>query len=346
MQLMLTSSKRTLYPCLTVLYGILFMLLTTTAGCSHSPTYHSDEGAIWATEYHIKYKAPRQMTDSILSTLRHVEMSVSVFNDSSLVSLLNRSSSVTADSILSRLFIASQRINRLSNGLFDPTLGPLIELWGFGRNHSLSATPSDSMISHALEYVGIAECSISADGKITKKHPLTQFNFSAIAKGLACDEIGMMLRRNGITDYMIEIGGEVAVSGHNPHGEKWRLSVDAPMTDESSPATHHRLTVIDVTDCGVATSGNYRNYHHIDGSTVGHTLSPVTGRPTDSRCMSATVIAPDCMTADALATSCMAMTPDSALTMVESINGASALLVLPGSPYTIVTTQGFPQLHY
>lgn len=343
MQLMLTSQKKRPYSCLTVLCGLIVTLILSA--CSQQPIYRSDEGAIWATEYHIKYKAPRQMTDSILATLQKVEMSVSVFNDSSLVSRLNRSNAITADSILSKVFIGSQEVNRMSNGLFDPTLGPLIELWGFGRNHSLTEAPSDSMINQALEYVGIAGCTISADGTITKKHPLTQFNFSAIAKGLACDEIGRMLRRNGITDYMVEIGGEVAVSGTNPHGAKWRLSVDAPMTDESSPASHHRLTMIDVTDCGVATSGNYRNYHHIEGATVGHTISPLTGRPTDSGCLSATVIAPDCMTADALATSCMAMAPDSAVAMIESIHGASALLILPGNPYTIVTTGDFPPLH-
>lgn len=285
------------------------------------------------------------MTDSILATLSRVEMSVSVFNDSSLVSRLNRNESSVADSILATVFEVSQVVNHLSHGAFDPTLGPLIELWGFGRNRQLLMTPADSLVKKTMEYVGIADCTIDTEHEIKKKHPLTQFNFSAIAKGLACDEVGRMMQRNGITDYMIEIGGEVALHGLNERGGKWRLSVDAPVTDASDPAAHHRLAMIDETSCGVATSGNYRNYHEVKGKTVGHTISPVTGYPTDNGCLSATVIAPDCMMADALATSCMVMNPDSALTMIERLPDTEVLMVMAGTPYKTVTSKGFPNLH-
>ncbi len=342
MQLLLILSKKNA----ATLLLTLLILSSSLCSCMTDGIYRTDEGAIWATQYHIKYKAPRQMTDSILATLRHVEMSVSVFNDSSLVSRLNHCGSLTADSILAKVFNGSKEVNSLSNGAFDPTLGPLIELWGFGRNRSITQTPPDSLITKTLQYVGIAQCSIDSCGIIRKKHPLTQFNFSAIAKGLACDEVGLMMQRNGITDYMIEIGGEVALSGNNERGEKWRLSVDAPLTDENNPAAHHRLTMIDVTDCGVATSGNYRNYHEVSGHTIGHTISPATGRPVDKGCLSATVIAPDCMMADALATACMAMQPDSAMVMIEGLPHTEVMMVLPGNPYRTVTSKGFPELHH
>lgn len=282
------------------------------------------------------------MTDSILATLHRVEMSTSVFADGSLVSRLNSEESLQADSLLAKVFKKSQSINGLSNGAFDPTLGPLIELWGFGRSHDIASPPTDSIIAATMAYVGIAQCSIDTSLTITKKHPLTRFNFSAIAKGLACDEVAQMMQRNGITDYMIEIGGEIVVNGHNEQGRDWKISVDAPVTDENAPASHHRLTMIEVTDCGIATSGNYRNYHKLSGRTFGHTISPVTGRPVDNGALSATVIAPDCMTADALATSCMAMNPDSAMAMIERIPDTEVLLVLPGDPYSVVTSPGFP----
>ncbi len=341
MQLLLILSKKTA--------NIVLLALTIAAAalisCNNDGIYRTDEGAIWATQYHIKYKAPRPMTDSIISTLRRVEMSVSAFNDSSIVSRINRNEPVTADSLFVKVFTGSQTVNRLSRGAFDPTLSPLIELWGFGRNRHLTAAPSDSLVRQTMGYVGIAECSIGTKHEIKKKHPLTQFNFSAIAKGLACDEVGRMMQRNGITDYMIEIGGEVALHGLNERGGKWRLSVDAPVTDASDPAAHHRLAMIDVTSCGVATSGNYRNYHEVKGKTVGHTINPVTGYPTDNGCLSATVIAPDCMMADALATSCMVMNPDSALTMIERLPDTEVLMVMAGTPYKTVTSKGFPNLH-
>ncbi len=318
----------------------------TLSSCTTEAIYRSDEGAIWATEYHIKYKSPRQMTDSIIMTLRRVEMSVSVFNDSSLVSRLNRAESLAADSILAKVFKGSVTVSRLSHGAFDPTVAPLVELWGFGRNRQIHEAPTEEAIAQALEYVGIAQCSIDDEMVITKKHPRTQFNFSAIAKGLACDEVGRMMRRNGITDHMIEIGGEVALNGHNEQGNKWKLSVDAPITDDKNPSAHYRLAMIDVTDCGIATSGNYRNYHNVGGQTIGHTISPATGHPIDNGCLSATVIAPDCMMADALATSCMAMHPDSAMAMIESLPDVEALIVLPGEPYSVITSQGFPEIHH
>lgn len=206
--------------------------------------------------------------------------------------------------------------------------------------------PDERAITQTMDYVGIAQCSIDDKMFITKKHPLTQFNFSAIAKGLACDEIGWMMQRNGITDYMVEIGGEVVLRGQNEQGQKWKLSLDAPIADENNPSSHRRLAMIDVTDCGVATSGNYRNYHKVDEQIIGHTISPLTGRPIDNGCLSATVVAPDCMMADALATSCMAMNPDSAMAMIERLPNVEALIVLPGKPYTVITSKGFPEIRY
>ncbi len=319
------------------LFFILAFILA--ASCSVPPTYRSAEGAVWNTTYHITYRADRDLRDSVLAVMRMVERSLSPFADSSLVSRINRGEEVAADSLLRRIFAASQDVCRSSGGAFDPTVAPLVNLWGFGYRPG-DPEPTQEDIDSLLAFVGMDSCRIADDGRVVKKHPSTEFNFSAITKGYGCDLVGEMLRRNGCTDYMVEIGGEIALSGKNPRDEEWRIMVDAPVSGDSA-VIHEKLAIISLTDCGVATSGNYRNYRETGSGRAWHTISPVTGRPALTDLLSATVIAPDCMMADALATSCMAMPADSALRMIEALPDTEALLVTAD---TVLTTGGFPEM--
>ena len=315
-------------------------------GCRHSKTARRCNGSVWATTYSITYVADRNLDDSVLAVMKRVEMSLSPFADSSLISRINRSEPVAVDSLVRRVFLASQHINHCSSGAFDPTLSPLINLWGFGYRKS-GTPPSDGQIDSALSLVGISRCILRHD-TIIKPESAMEFNFSAITKGYGCDLVGEMLRRNGVTDYMVEIGGEIALSGLNPSGEPWHIQIDDPTVADAVSGTHKKLTVVAITDCGIATSGNYRNYREQGGHRTWHTIDPVTGRPAETPTLSAPVIAPDCMTADALATACMAMQPDAALAMIKKIPDVSALLVL--APDTIsadttlrvIRTSGFP----
>lgn len=184
-------------------------------------------------------------------------------------------------------------------------------------------------------------------GRVVKKSPSTEFNFSAITKGYGCDLIGEMFRRNGCEDYLVEIGGEIALSGRNPRGEPWRIMVDAPL-DNDTAIVHERMALMQLSEGGVATSGNYRNYKEsaAEGK-VWHTISTVTGRPAHTDLLSATVVAPSAMLADAYATACMAMSADSACAMIERVVGVEALLVtrsLSDSTFVIKTTAGFPEI--
>ena len=144
-----------------------------------------------------------------------------------------------------------------------------------------------------------------------KKSSGTTFNFSAVTKGYACDLMLDMLRRNGAQDAMVEIGGEVAVGGKSPRGDSWRLQIDTPVFSADS-IVHQALEIIEVADCGVATSGNYRNYHQSSGGRVGHTIDPRSGRPVKSPFLSVTVIASGCGEADAYATALRAAPPRAA----------------------------------
>ncbi|MDE6415817.1 MAG: FAD:protein FMN transferase [Duncaniella sp.] len=314
-------------------------LTAVMAGCDRQQ-FRTSEGGVWNTTYRIVYRADKTLDDSILAVMKQVEMSLSPFNDSSLISRINRGEpGVKPDSLIVTVFSTSADINRRSGGAFDPTVAPLINAWGFGYRNG-TGDPSQHAIDSLLELVGIAECRLTPDS-IAKKHPLTEFNFSAITKGLGVDCVAAMLRRNGVTDYLVEIGGEIALLGTNPHGAPWRVMIDAP--DSTDIAGHSRLTVISPPAGGLATSGNYRNFHTLEGGRrTWHTISPVTGYPAPSHILSATVIAPSTMEADALATSCMAMPPDSAMAMIERYEGAEALLVLPDM--NLMTSTGFPEL--
>lgn len=324
-----------------LIFGTIASLFTA---CDMGKPFRSLQGMVWNTMYHITYSSNVSLDDSIQFVMRQVEMSLSVFNDSSIVSRINRGDSVEVDSLFEKVLIESQRINLLSNGAFDPTVGPLVELWGFGKDKNVQHTPDAAIIDSIRESVGIMDCSID-NRFVTKKSPETRFNFSAIAKGYGCDMIAAMMRRNGVRSYMIEIGGEIALNGKSPHGGKWRIMVDAPVENNDS-IIHEQMAVIEVDSCGIATSGNYRNYHIVDGNVMGHSIDPFTGRPAITTILSATVIAPQCVTADALATACMIMPLCDAVAMIEKIPGASAMFVTADidNKWALHTTSRFPAI--
>lgn len=326
---------------------VSLLLLALLPGCDTTKPYRTAEGMVWNTLYHITYSSNVPLDDSIQAVMKRVEMSLSAFNDSSVVSRVNRGETMMTDSLFRRVFLESKRISGLSGGAFDPTVGPLINLWGFGTTGKDTEPPTAEAVDSARNLVGIAGCYLGEDGTIIKKNPLTVMNFSAIAKGFGCDEIGRMMRRNGVDSYMIEIGGEIAMSGKSPRGGLWRIKIDAPIECNDS-IIHDGMGVIEVDSCGIATSGNYRNYRVIEGQSMGHTINPFTGEPARSGILSATVIAPECMTADALATACMIMPLDSAMAMIESQPGVSAMFVTAGDStrWSIHRTRAFPNISF
>lgn len=320
---------------------IAILSVITFAGCVRRPVWRTMDGSVWRTTYHIVYRSDRQLDDSVIGVLNRIDASLSPFNRGSIVSAVNRGDTSTiADSHFRKVFAASRAVWEASDGRFDPTLGPAITLWGFGPGHD-TATVTDACVDSVRALVGIGECAVDRDGRVTKKQGGTQFNFSAIAKGYACDEVGAMLRRNGVADYLVEIGGEIALAGVNDRGKPWRVMVDAPVA--GAPQRHERLTTIELGAGGVATSGNYRNYRDIAGEgRVGHTILPSTCRPAPQRLLSVTVTASDCMTADALATACMTADTTEARMLMGRFPGAGCLIVCGDS--TVVTYGKFPRM--
>lgn len=329
---------------------LLYILLgaVVMAGCSGNSEkqYRQTEGATWGTFYHITYNADKDLSDSIMGVMHDIDMSLSPFQKESVISHINRGENMAADSMVASVLALSQRVSALSGGAFDPTVAPLINLWGFGYGEAADGDgPSQARIDSCLQWVGVGECHIDAEGIMVKKHPKTEFNFSAVAKGYGVDKVAEMLRRNGCTDYMVEIGGEIALSGVSPRGGNWVIQVDAPVYDAEG-AIHNELVCLSTTGAGIATSGDYRNFRDTGNGRVSHTINAFTGRPVATGTVSATVVAPSTALADALATAVMAMHPDSALAMIEKTDSTEALIVIGHDSPKARATSGFNKLIY
>jgi thiamine biosynthesis lipoprotein len=208
---------------------------------------------------------------------------------------------VVLDTLFTNMFTKAMEISRITDGAFDITVAPLVNAWGFGFDPSsdkkwLSAAEIDSI----KQFVGYEKVWIEG-GKVVKADPRVMLDASAIAKGYGCDLVAEYLRSMGCENFMVDIGGELVVGGVNPNGSKWRIGVSKPQNE----AGNAMAEVLEVTDCAVATSGNYRQNYQTEEGMVGHTIDPRTGRPAVNNIVSATIIAPTCMVADAFATAAM-----------------------------------------
>ena len=321
---------------------VAFCAVATLSACG-GDRWRDYHALTCGTACNITYRSTVDLSDSITVLLNAIESEISVFDTQSSVSALNRGEDIVAGEILRRLIIASKEVSGISGGAFDPTVGPLVELWGFGSSGE-HPVPDEAAIDSALSSVGISNCDVLPDGHVTKKAPSTSFNFGAIGKGFAAQEVAAMLSRNGVTDCMVEVGGDLALMGENARRTKWLLQVDAPVED--SPC-HEQLTTISLSDCGIATSGNYRNFRdNAATGRYGHTISPLTGRPVATDVLSATVIAPDAAMADGLATACMVLGSEASLLMASRHPGIEIMLVTADSvsanPWRIISTPTFP----
>ena len=265
--------------------------------------FFSHEGVVWTTEYHITYEASRDLNDSIQLILGNLDMSVSPYNRASLISAINENKTTRTDGFIQLLLNASRIINQESGGAYDPTVMPLVNAWGFGYKNG--KMPTRAQIDSILTFIGMDKVVLNGD-TLMKSDPRVMLDFSSIAKGMACDEIGRMLVRNGARNWLVEIGGEVMASGVNKRGTPWQVSVDMPIEEQTS-ATHESAMTLTLDSGAVATSGNYRKWREEGGGKLSHIIDPRTGDCHTGTLLSVTVIANDCMTADAWATACMVM---------------------------------------
>ena len=271
-----------------VLYCFLTVVLMV--GCSQRASYRQNQGFVFGTIYNITYESATDWQSEIEAELQKVDNEFSMFNEQSTVARLHRGESVDTSAMFREVYLLAQKVNQDTDGAFDISVAPLVNAWGFGFKHQQMPTPEqvDSLL------------------KIRD-----QMDFSAIAKGYGCDVVARLLEQKGVSNYMVEIGGEVVLKGENPRQTLWHVGVTKPVEDSLS--TEGELqAVLTMTDRAMATSGNYRNFYYKDGQRYAHTIDPRTGYPVQHNILSATVLADDCATADAYATSFMVLGMDGA----------------------------------
>lgn len=308
--------------------------------------YREAEGKIFGTSYHIKYSSTHDLSADILATLNDVDNALSMFNQESTLSRFNRNEDYEADTMFREVITLAQQVSQETDGAFDITVAPLVNLWGFGFKNRENVL--DSQVDSIREFVGYNLLEInkkyrpnspkSSTASATTKtaNPASQFllkkdarvtiDCGAIAKGYGVQQVGKMLSQKGCTNYMVEIGGEVVVKGSNQKGKPWTLGINKPV-DDSTNVNNEIEQIIHITDKAVATSGNYRNFYYQGSRKVAHTINPATGYPVEHSLLSATVFHSSCAMADAYATSFMVMGLEAAQAFVESHDGLEAFLI-------------------
>lgn len=317
---------------LLLVVGTIYVIRTNR----QATPYQQEEGAIFGTFYHVTYQCDSSLQQEIESELRKVDASLSPFNTASVISRINRNEEVTPDSMFVHVFRLSKEISENTQGAFDITVAPLVNAWGFGFRDG--AFPDSAMVDSLLRFTGYRKVRLDASGRILKDDPRLMLTCSAVAKGYAVDVVAQLLSRKGVTSYMVDIGGEVVTRGLNPAGNPWRIGINKPEDDSLALGGALQAT-LHVTDAAMATSGNYRNFYYRDGKKYAHTVDPRTGYPVQHEILSATVLAPDCMSADAYATAFMVMGLDSACRFVDAKDGLEAYFIYTDSAGQVRTWQ-------
>ncbi|HAS60458.1 MAG TPA: thiamine biosynthesis protein ApbE [Algoriphagus sp.] len=295
-------------------------------------------GQTMGTTYSVTYldTENRDFKKSIDSLLVVFNQSLSTYISDSELSRFNQGDSLNFQlPFLPQVLKASKEIYQKTEGAFDPTVGPLVNVWGFGPGGPQLKDSVD--IQNMLRMVGFDK--IDFDSKqLRKKVPGVYLDFSAIAKGQGVDVVAKFLSSKGLSNYLVEIGGELVARGVNEKGELWKVGVNRP--EEESNASE-LYSIIALNNKGMATSGNYRNFYVQDSIKISHTINPKTGYPVRHNLLSATVLANDCMTADAYATAMMVMGTERAIALSEGIKEIEVFLIYsnPDGSYGTYATE-------
>lgn len=315
---------------ITPMKNLLFATPLLLIACTPTPppsTYQKLDGQTMGTSYHISFEAPstanvQDIHTSINARLDEINASMSTYQKDSTISKFNAlkaGETIAIDPDFIKVLSDSRLIHEQSQHAFDPTVYPLVELWGFGSQMNverLQSPPSPAQISTARAMVGLDK--VVLDGQnLSKTTDGVGLDFSAIAKGYGVDVVADVLKsKYNITNYMVEIGGEVATSGVNDKGKAWTLAIDKPIIG-STTTSREIMTTVSLSGQSMATSGNYRNFIEYDGKTYSHTINPNTAHPVQNSFDSVSVIADTTALADGWATALSAVPAEDALAMAE-----------------------------
>lgn len=281
------------------------------------------QGETMGTYYRVTYLDSRDLNPQIKQVLKDINDQLSTYIPTSSISRINASGEPFKNekSNLNHfipVFEAAKNIHQTTTGSFDPTVMPLVNYWGFGYTEKKIREANKQEIEALLQLIGFDDFNLTINDQsvtITKTKPKAQLDFSAIAKGYGVDQIAVLLEGNGIQNYLVDIGGEVRAKGKNNRNAWWTVGINTPKPEAKVTDLQQ---IIALQNKSIASSGNYRIFYEKDGKKYGHTINPKTGMPELNQLLSASIIAKDCMTADAYATASMVMGLERAYEMVET----------------------------
>jgi len=312
--------------------GLAFLLIIL-AGCRLQREVRIG-GNTMGTTYHITVVAGyfdrvSDLKEKIDRRLEEINDSMSTYEAGSEISRFNSVQNTDERFAVSEDFFyvskAAEKLYRLTNGAWDGTIKPLVDLWGFGGPTAPKKIPAKENIDRLLADVGFSHIEISDSRHIRKKKSSLSLDLNSIAKGYAVDRIAAVIRENGIENFLVEIGGEVYASGTKRDRQLWRVGINRPFKDAPAREVYR---VVTLQNLALATSGDYRNFFEIEGRRYSHVLDPGSGYPVSNSVVSTSVVAETCTFADGLATALMVMGPDKGLELVERLDHVEAMIVV------------------
>ncbi len=303
-------------------------------------------GATMGTQWHIRlHPTPEnrlaQLKETLEQQLIAINNTFSTYQSDSMISRFNRFKSKEAFAVSAEFVTvvnAAQSVSKASQGAFDITIAPLINLWGFGKAFKV-AIPTDQQIETAKKTVGFQHLIVqTSPPALYKTIPSLHIDLSAIAKGYAVDQLAATLEQHDIQNYMVEIGGEIKLKGSNAYGKNWQIAIQKP--DATQPA--HVQQLISLAQTAIATSGDYHNYFEANGKRYSHTLNPISGKPITHNVTSVTVLHHSAMMADAYATALSVLGAEKGMALAEHLHLAVTMLIRDDKRFVSKTSSHFP----
>ncbi len=308
-------------------------------------------GKTMATTYHIKvvtgfFKNTKSLREKIELRLEDIDRSMSTFRKDSEISRFNAINRMGEKFFISddffKVLTVAKQLHLLTEGAWDGTVEPLVNLWGFGNSEIKNKIPGKQEIQAVLQYIGFNHIEISGNRYLVKEKVPISLDLASIAKGYAVDQIAIIIRTYGIKNFLVEIGGEGFASGIRKDGKRWKIGINMPQKDAPFDQVYKVLTL---QNKAFATSGDYRNYFELDGKRFSHILDPRSGYPIANGVVSVSILADTCTFADGLATAVMVLGPKKGLELVNRLDNTECLIVVRknGDDFVDYYSNGFYQ---
>ena len=317
----------------TKLLAVSIALLFAPALCD-AQREHLIQGRTMGTTYHVKvvsgdFEGIAGLKEKIDARLVEINDSMSTYKKESEISRFNDMEQAgqafeISDDFL-RVMMTAKTIFELSEGAWDGTVNPLVDLWGFGRAGRQPIVPPKQKIAALMPEIGFENIQIFPSGTLVKKNKFVTLDLSSIAKGYGVDQVAQIIHKTGFNNYLVEIGGEIFASGQRQDGKFWRVGINRPRKDA---AFNEVYKIVDLNNQGFATSGDYRNFFEVEGVRYSHIIDPRTGYPVSSGVVSVSIIADNCTLADGLATALMVMGTEKGLDLINRLEGVEGLIII------------------